>query len=99
VTGADCDDPQRRGVEGCACAHQCRDRQGDRSAEAARDGYLECVDSSQCFALDRAPSMRQVDRDVLPLGVALEHAFERELAADAAFFVTAVGVTWALAEA
>jgi hypothetical protein len=27
--------------------------------------------------------MRQVDRDVLPLRVALEHAFEGELAADA----------------
>src|SRR5262245_9156856 len=43
--------------------------------------------------------MRQVDRDVLSLRVALEHAFEGELAADAAFFVTAVGVTWALTEA
>src|SRR5260370_16740772 len=43
--------------------------------------------------------MRQVDRDVLPLRVALEHAFEGELAADAAFFVTAVGATWALTEA
>src|SRR6516164_2373952 len=43
--------------------------------------------------------MRQVDRDVLPLRVALEHAFEGELAADAAFFVTAVGMTWALTEA
>src|SRR5438034_11022667 len=43
--------------------------------------------------------MRQVDRDVLPLRVVLEHAFEGELAADAAFFVTAVRVTWALTEA
>src|SRR5438067_10026499 len=43
--------------------------------------------------------MRQADRDVLPLRVALEHAFEGELAADAAFFVTAVRVTWALTEA
>src|SRR5262249_5624030 len=43
--------------------------------------------------------MRQVDRDVLPLRVALEHAFEGELTADAAFFVTAVGMTWALTEA
>src|SRR5205823_8909440 len=43
--------------------------------------------------------MRQVDRGVLPLRVALEHAFQRELAADAAFFVTAVGMTWALTEA
>jgi hypothetical protein len=43
--------------------------------------------------------MRQVDRDVLPLRVALEHTFEGELAADAAFLVTAVGVTWALTEA
>ena len=43
--------------------------------------------------------MHQVDRDVLPLRVALEHAFEGELAADAAFFVTAVGVTRALTEA
>ena len=43
--------------------------------------------------------MRQVDRDVLPLRVALEHAFEGELAADAAFFITAVGMTWALTEA
>src|SRR5947208_3307789 len=43
--------------------------------------------------------MRQVDRDVLPLRVALEHAFEGELAADTAFFVTAVGMTWALTEA
>ena len=43
--------------------------------------------------------MHQVDRDVLPLRVALEHAFEGELAADAAFFVTAVGMTWALTEA
>src|SRR5437867_3016115 len=47
----------------------------------------------------RAFLMRQVDRDVLPLRVALEHAFEGELAADAAFFVTAVGMTWALTEA
>ena len=38
--------------------------------------------------------MRQVDRDVLPLRVALEHSFERELTADAAFFVATVGVTW-----
>src|SRR5947208_16507286 len=43
--------------------------------------------------------MRQVDRDVLPLRVALEQAFEGELAADAAFFVTAVRATWALTEA
>ena len=35
--------------------------------------------------------MRQVDRDVLPLRVTLQHAFEREFAADAAFFVAAVG--------
>jgi hypothetical protein len=33
--------------------------------------------------------MRQVDRDVLPLRVTLQHAFEREFAADAA---------WALAQ-
>src|SRR5215510_13063033 len=43
--------------------------------------------------------MRQIDRDVLPMRVALEHAFEGELAADATFFVTAVGMTWALTEA
>src|SRR5262252_1506432 len=43
--------------------------------------------------------MRQVDRDVLPMRVALEHAFQGELAADAAFFVTAVGMTWTLTEA
>jgi hypothetical protein len=43
--------------------------------------------------------MGQVDRDVLPLRVALQHTFEGELAADAAFFVAAVGVTGALAEA
>ena len=42
--------------------------------------------------------MHQIDRDILPLRVALEHAFEGELAADAAFFVTAVGVTRALTE-
>src|SRR6516165_3415030 len=42
--------------------------------------------------------MRQVDRDVLPLRVTLQHAFEREFAADAAFFVAAVGVTRALAQ-
>ena len=42
--------------------------------------------------------MRQVDRDVLPLRVALEHPFERELAADAAFFVATIGVTGTLAE-
>ena len=42
--------------------------------------------------------MRQVDRDVLPLRVALEHPFERELAADAAFFVATIGVTRTLAE-
>jgi hypothetical protein len=36
--------------------------------------------------------MRQVDRDVLPLRVALKHTFEGELAADAAFFVAAIGV-------
>jgi len=41
----------------------------------------------------------QIDCDVLPLRVALEHAFEGELAADAAFFVAAVGVTRGLAEA
>jgi hypothetical protein len=43
--------------------------------------------------------MRQVDCDVLPLRVALEHPFERELATDAAFFVTAVGMVGALPEA
>ena len=37
--------------------------------------------------------MRQIDRDVFPLGVAFEHPFERKLTADAAFFVAAVGVT------
>src|SRR6516164_7142762 len=42
--------------------------------------------------------MRQVDRDVLPLRVTLQHAFEQEFAADAAFFVAAVGVTRALAQ-
>src|SRR5262249_60786748 len=47
----------------------------------------------------RSSLMRQVDRDVLPLRVALKHAFEGELAADAAFFVIAVGMTWALTEA
>ena len=41
---------------------------------------------------------RQIDRDILPLRVALEHAFEGELAADAALLVAAVGVTGALAE-
>ena len=43
--------------------------------------------------------MRQVDRDVLPLRIALKHTFEGELAADTTFFVAAVGVTRALTEA
>ncbi len=34
--------------------------------------------------------MREIDRDVLPLRVALEHAFKRKLAADTAFFVAAI---------
>ena len=42
--------------------------------------------------------MRQVDRDVLLLCVALQHAFEGKLAADAAFLIATVGVTGALAE-
>jgi hypothetical protein len=42
--------------------------------------------------------MGQVDCDVLPLRIALKHTFERELAADATFFVAAVGVTRANAE-
>jgi hypothetical protein len=42
--------------------------------------------------------MRQVDRDILPLRVTLQHPFEREFAADAAFFVTTLGVTGPLAE-
>jgi len=42
--------------------------------------------------------VRQVDRDVLPLRVALQHAFEGKLAADAAFLIATVGVTGALAE-
>src|SRR5262249_26405116 len=42
--------------------------------------------------------MRQVDCDVLPLRVALQHALERKLTADAAFFVAAVGVTGTLAQ-
>jgi len=37
--------------------------------------------------------MRQVDCDVLPVRVTLQHAFEREFAADTAFFVATVGVT------
>src|SRR5262249_60788189 len=36
------------------------------------------------FMSTRPKLMRQVDGDVLPLGVALEHAFEAELAANAA---------------
>src|SRR5262249_10409959 len=51
------------------------------------------------FQRQRSFLMRQVDRDVLPMRVALEHAFQGELAADAAFFVTAGGMTWALTEA
>jgi len=43
--------------------------------------------------------MRQVDRDVFPLRVAFEHAFEGEFPTNAAFFVTAIGVTGALTEA
>src|SRR6516225_2646583 len=50
------------------------------------------------FAAQPLFLMRQVDRDVLPLRVTLQHAVERELAADAAFFVAAVGVTRALAQ-
>src|SRR6516164_7838904 len=42
--------------------------------------------------------VRQVDRDILPLRVALQHALERKLTADTAFFVAAVGVTGTLAE-
>ena len=42
--------------------------------------------------------MRKIDRDALRLRVALEHPFEREFAADAAFFVATVGVTGALAQ-
>ena len=37
--------------------------------------------------------MHQIDRDVLPLRVALQHALERKLTTDTAFFVAAVGVT------
>jgi hypothetical protein len=43
--------------------------------------------------------MRPVDCDVLPLRVALEHAFEGELATNTAFFLAAIGVTRALTEA
>src|SRR5262249_40065308 len=42
--------------------------------------------------------MRQVDCDVLPLRVALQHALERNLTTDTAFFVATVGVTGTLAE-
>src|SRR5262245_11472069 len=42
--------------------------------------------------------MRQVDRDLLSLRVAIEHPFERELAADAAFFVATIRVTRTLTE-
>src|SRR5262249_19336892 len=42
--------------------------------------------------------MGQVDCDVLPLRVALEHAFKRELAANTAFFVATVRVTRTLTE-
>src|SRR6516164_8763333 len=42
--------------------------------------------------------VRQVDRDVLPLRVALQHALERKLTTDTAFFVAAVGVTGTLAQ-
>src|SRR6516162_220805 len=42
--------------------------------------------------------VRQVDRDVLPLRVALEHPFERKLTADATFFIATVGVTRTLAQ-
>jgi len=42
-------------------------------------------------------SMRQVDRDILSLRVALQHALERELATNTAFLVATVGVTRTLA--
>src|SRR5262249_25844949 len=51
VAGADRDNAQRRRVDGRACAHQCRDRYGDRSGEPARDGCLQRVDGSQFFPL------------------------------------------------
>src|ERR1700694_2986219 len=40
----------------------------------------------------------QVHRHVLFLGEAVEHAFERELAPDAALLDAAVGMSWRLAE-
>ena len=42
--------------------------------------------------------MGQVDCDVLPLRVALKHAFKRELAANTAFLVATVRVTRILTE-
>src|SRR5262252_1604888 len=62
-------------------------------------GPLDGASRATEFISGRFFLMRQVDRDVLPLRVALEHAFEGELTADAAFFVTAVGMTWTLTEA
>src|SRR5262249_29351431 len=72
-----------------------------RAPSSSRDSSSASISGLSQFGSGGQLSflMRQVDRDVLPLRVALEHAFERELAADAAFFVTAVGVTWALTEA
>ena len=40
----------------------------------------------------------EIDGDVLPLGVAVEHPLERVLAADAALLVAAVGLTRKLTE-
>src|SRR6202045_3288696 len=46
-----------------------------------------------------SPARRvQIDRHVLALGEAVEHAFQREFAADTALLVAAVGVAGSLAQ-
>src|SRR5262249_62080923 len=57
-----------------------------------RAAAIEPMDESRFFLV------RQVDRDILSLRVVFQHALERKLAPNAAFFVATVGVTGALAE-
>src|SRR5215468_2721394 len=80
----------------------CRSRSRIRGTVALRPPVLLALTPTRfdrCWRLVLGRLHIEIDRDVLSLRKAVQHAFERELSADAALLVSAVGMARRLAEA
>ena len=92
--------PQGRSCRSCRASTSCAGAMAGSALLAVSDLNRDELEEFEqvrgrgltLLRLANSALMRQIDGDVLALRVAVEHSFERELAADAALFVAAVGM-------